>query len=97
MTYTIEEIKTKAIPIVSEYGIAKLCLFGSYARGDASNSSDLDFLMDTDGLIGLIQYAAIIRKLEEAFECHVDLITTGCSDKEFLRRIQKEVILIYER
>ena len=53
--------------------------------------------MDTDGLIGMIQYNAIIRKLEEKFGCHVDIITTGCSDREFLTRIQKEEILIYER
>ena len=78
-------------------GIAKLSIFGSYVRGEANEDSDLDFIMDTDGLIGMIQYSAIIRKLEEEFGCHVDIITTGCSDREFLTRIQKEEILIYER
>ena len=97
MIYTIEEIKHIAIPIVSKYGIAKLSMFGSYARGEANEDSDLDFIMDTDGLIGMIQYCAIIRKLEEKFGCHVDLITTGCSDREFLSRIQNEEVLIYER
>jgi len=95
MIYSIEEIKQIAIPIVSEYGIARLGIFGSYARGEANEDSDLDFIMDTDGLIGMIQYNAIIRKLEEEFGCHVDIITTGCSDREFLTRIQKEEILIY--
>ena len=84
MIYTIEEIKHIAIPIVSEYCIAKLSIFGSYARGEANEGSDLDFIMDTGGLIGMIQYCAIIRRLEEEFGCHVDLITTGCSDREFL-------------
>ena len=95
MIYSIEEIKQIAIPIVSEYGIARLGIFGSYARGESNEDSDLDFIMDTDGLIGMIQYNAIIRKLEEEFGCHVDIITTGCSDREFLTRIQKEEILIY--
>ena len=95
MIYSIEEIKQIAIPIVSEYGIARLGIFGSYARGEANEDSDLDFIMDTVGLIGMIQYNAIIRKLEEEFGCHVDIITTGCSDREFLTRIQKEEILIY--
>lgn len=40
MIYTIEEIKNIAIPIVSEYGIAKLSIFGSYARGEANDDSD---------------------------------------------------------
>ena len=97
MIYTIEEIKHIAIPIVSEYGITKLSIFGSYARGEANEDSDLDFIMDTGGLIGMIQYCDIIRRLEEEFGCHVDLITTGCSDREFLNRIQNEEVLIYER
>lgn len=97
MIYTIDEIKHIAIPIVSDYGIARLSIFGSYARGEANENSDLDFIMDTDGLIGMIQFSAIMRKLEEEFDCHVDIITTGCSDREFLNRIQKEGILIYER
>ena len=58
MIYSIEEIKQIAIPIVSEYGIARLGIFGSYARGEANEDSDLDFIMDTDGLIGMIQYNA---------------------------------------
>ena len=45
MIYTIEEIKHIDIPIVSEYGIAKLSMFGSYARGEANENSDLDFIM----------------------------------------------------
>jgi len=97
MTYTIEEIKNIAIPIIQEYAIARLSVFGSYARGEADEDSDLDFIIDTDGLIGMIQYCAIIRKLEEKFKCHVDMVTTGCSDRDFLNKIQKEEITLYER
>ena len=42
MIYTIEEIKQKAIPIAQEYGVDSMSLFGSYARGEASEDSDLD-------------------------------------------------------
>ena len=75
MIYTIEEIKNTAIPIVSEYGIAKLSIFGSYARGEANDDSDLDLLIDKGDLRGLIQYFLLVQKLEDAFNCHVDLIT----------------------
>ena len=47
MIYTIEEIKNIAIPIVSEYGIAKLSIFGSYACGEANDDSDLDVNEET--------------------------------------------------
>ena len=51
--------------------------------------------MDIGGLIGMIQDCTIIHKLEEEFGCRVDLITTGCLDRE-LSRIQNEEVLIYE-
>ncbi len=43
LSYSIEEIKEKATPIAERYGIDSLTLFGSYARGDADENSDLDF------------------------------------------------------
>lgn len=45
MSYTIDEIKTKALPIAIRYGVDELSLFGSYARGEADEKSDLDFLI----------------------------------------------------
>lgn len=97
MVYTIEEIKEKAIPIVVEFNIESLGIFGSYARGEANDDSDLDFIMDTGGLMGLVQYSTLINRLEEEFDCHIDLITTACSDKELLFQAQKEEILIYQK
>lgn len=97
MVYTIEEIKEKAIPIVTEFNVESLGIFGSYARGEANDDSDLDFIMDTGGLMGLVQYSTLINRLEEEFDCHVDLITTACSDKELLFQAQKEEILIYQK
>ena len=41
--YTLDEIKTMASPIAVRHGVAELYLFGSYARGDATADSDLDF------------------------------------------------------
>ena len=97
MIYTIEEIKRIAIPIVEEYGVVRLSIFGSYARDEANDDSDLDFLIDKGELRGLIQYCSLVQKLEDAFNCHVDLITMGVSDRDFLKRIQSEELVIYER
>ncbi len=97
MIYTIDEIKKIATPIVREYGVNRLSLFGSYARGEANENSDIDFYMDKGDLKGFIQYFSLVDKLEESFQCHVELITTGFSNKEFLNKIQKDEILIYER
>lgn len=47
--YTIDEIKKRIIPIIQKYNIPAMYLFGSYARGEANENSDLDFLVDTTG------------------------------------------------
>ena len=94
MLYTIEEIKNIAIPIVKKYGIASISLFGLYAKGNATIDSDIDFIIDKGDLIG-INYFSLLSDLEDAFNCEVDLITTGYSNKEFLNNIKKDEILLY--
>lgn len=46
--YTIDEIRAIATPIAKSHGVAALYLFGSYARGDATSESDLDFRIERD-------------------------------------------------
>ena len=40
--YTVEFIKEKTIPVAESYGIKSMSLFGSYARGEADDDSDVD-------------------------------------------------------
>lgn len=94
--YTIEEIKAKAIPIAKKYGVKRLSLFGSYARGEADAQSDLDFLFDGKKLSGLFGYFSLVQDLEDEFGCHVDLVSDGISDKKFLADIKNDEVLLYE-
>ena len=97
MIYTIDEIKKIAVPIAKSFGVDSLSLFGSYARGEATSDSDIDFYFDKGEVLSLFEYMGLIEKLEEAFDCHVDLVSTGIDNKKFLERIKKEGILLYER
>ncbi len=97
MIYTIEEIKEKAIPIAKQYEIDSMSLFGSYARGEATNDSDVDFLIEKGQIKGLLDFIGFIQDLEEIFNCHVDVVTTGIEDKAFLAMIKEEGVLIYEK
>ena len=97
MVYTIEEIKKISVPIVKSYGVDSLSLFGSYARGEATPESDIDFYFDKGEVRSLLQHSSLINKLEEAFNCSVDLVSTGINNKEFLERIKKEGVLLYEK
>ena len=45
MVNSLEEVKKLAIPVLKRYGIKKAAVFGSFARGDAKENSDIDLLV----------------------------------------------------
>ena len=96
MCYSIDEIRERTIPVARKYGVGSMSLFGSYARGSANDESDVDLYIDKGQIKGLISYFLFVEELEKVLQCHVDVVTTGIEDKEFLARIQKEGVLLYE-
>ena len=74
-----------------------MSLFGSYARGEAKNDSDVDLYIERGKLKSLLQYFAFIDELEKVLNCHVDVVTTGIEDKKFLSAIMREGVLLYEK
>ncbi|GHU65517.1 nucleotidyltransferase [Clostridia bacterium] len=95
--YSINEITQAITPIAAAYGIRRLSLFGSYARGDATSASDIDFLIhDKGALRGLFQLAGFHADLEEKLGVRVDVLTEGGLDDEFLANIRTEEVMIYE-
>ena len=94
--YSIDEIKSIVAPIAKSYGVGKVYLFGSYARGEANESSDLDFRIDKGNLKGLFKLGGMYMDLEDTFQKDLDLLTTGSLDNDFLSKIAREEILIYE-
>lgn len=95
--YSIDEIKALVAPIAEQYGVARIFLFGSYARGEAKPDSDLDFRVDKGSLRGLIQLGGLYSDLEETFDKKLDLLTTNSLEQKFLDRISSEEILVYGR
>ena len=100
MVYTIQEIRSKVMPLLVKYRIPAMYLFGSYARGDATEDSDIDFLIDTTGteLTSLLRLGALYCDLEEEFQKPIDLITVRSimqessmeSDIDFRNTVLKE-------
>lgn len=76
--------------------MAKLYIFGSYARKEATEASDIDLLIDKGDIRNLLNYFAFVSDLEDSFGKHVDVVTITCNDKEFVEKIMKEAILIYD-
>ena len=93
---SIDEIKTVVSPIAKKYGIKKVVLFGSRARGDYDGKSDYDFFVKKDKSMGL-SYFGFIEDLKEAFSSSVDVVSQISEDSQYLRdAIDKEGVVIYE-
>jgi len=93
--YTLDEIKAIAHPIAQRYGIAALYLFGSYARGEATPQSDIDFRIDRGNLVDLMELGGLFSDLEEGFQKNLDVLTTQMLSPAFLNSIRSEEVLIY--
>lgn len=93
--YTIEEIKAIVEPIARKYGVARVYLFGSYARGDVTENSDVDLRVDKGSLKGMFALCGLYTEIEEALQMKVDVMTTGSLEDDFLRNIQNEEVLLY--
>ena len=93
---SIEEIKNIVCPLAKKYEVDRVYLFGSYARGEATEKSDVDLCIDPGKLDGL-EFCGFYVDLEEQLNCGIDLLTRRQLKKRFLENIQKEEILIYDR
>ena len=91
-------IESIARDVLMQYPVKRAALFGSAARGDMSELSDIDMLVEfLPGTRGL-DFFGLRVDLEEAFGCPVDLITWNALSKSksaFREAVEREARLIY--
>ena len=89
MIYSIDQIRGIITPIAEKYGIPAVYLFGSYARGTATEDSDIDFLIDTTGVkLRGFEWGGLYTDFEEAFEKSVDMVTLRALEQNQRRQSQ---------
>lgn len=79
--------------------IERVWLFGSYARGEETFESDVDFLVDFDknAKISLLKHSGIMTDLEDLLQLPVDVVREGTVYPEIKPYVDADKILIYER
>jgi predicted nucleotidyltransferase len=92
---TLEEILTtlreQHVLLSCEYPIHLLALFGSWARGDAREDSDVDVMVEVDPSIGL-RFVDLGDDLERALGRRVDLVSRRAIKPSLWERIEPELI-----
>lgn len=74
------------------FGVVKLAVFGSTARGAARQHSDVDILVSFDGPATSKRYFGVQFYLEDLLGCPVDLVTDKALRPELRPYIEKEAI-----
>jgi len=71
----LDEIKEKIIPVLRRYDVKRASVFGSFARGEEKEESDIDILVEFKGEKSLLDLAGLKIELEEVLEKKVDVLT----------------------
>ena len=81
-----EQIAEIITPILLKYGVKKASLFGSYARGDYDENSDIDVLIEPPSTMGLT-FIDLHQSLEDALHKKVDLVSYNGISKYLKKHI----------
>jgi uncharacterized protein len=88
--------KEKIIEICKRHDISYCALFGSYARGEASEKSDVDLLVKFSKPIGW-KFYGIAEDLQELLGKKVDLATEKMLNKHIRQSVLQDLKVIYEK
>ena len=86
---TLKQIKTIIMPILAKHHIYEVYLFGSYARGEANNNSDVDIYCEKGDIKSLLNHVALKNELKDALKKEVDVIFIGSIMDEFFEQQMK--------
>ena len=91
----IQKLEEVAPGICEQFGVQRIGVFGSYARGDQKPGSDVDILVELgDGFSTLKNFVGLADHLEQIFHLKVDLLTVEGVDPYIRSHVESEVIWI---
>lgn len=93
---SLEEIKQKIEPVCQKYGVKKVYLFGSYARGEATDMSDIDIRIEKGNIKDLFMMVGFRLDIISALDKEIDLISIVPESKTFKTNINDDEVIIYE-
>ena len=93
--YSVPKIISLLTPVLDAYKIKKAVLFGSYAKGNAVQNSDVDILVDS-GMKGLA-FFGLVEDIVTALDKDADILDVSqiIPDSDVEREINKTGVLIY--
>ncbi|MDR0309736.1 MAG: nucleotidyltransferase domain-containing protein [Candidatus Methanoplasma sp.] len=94
--YSIDELRSIVEPVAKQYGVAKIYLFGSVARGDCDDDSDYDFCIESGTMRDMFTLSGFFQDLKYAVGREIDLVDIKALDSDFLNIVLSEGVILYE-
>lgn len=76
-----------------KYPISRLGVFGSYARGEATEKSDIDIAVEINGTMGL-NFIAMADEIEELFGIKTDVVPKRSIKPQYLPYVEKDIVYV---
>ena len=92
---SIPAIRERVAPICKKYPIRKAYLFGSYARGDATEKSAVDIRIEGD-IKSFFMLGGIYADFEDALGTEIDLLNRLPDSEQFRENLKRDEVLLYE-
>ena len=89
----MDKIIDKLVSILKKHGAKKIEIFGSYARGEQKEKSDLDVIVEFEKRKSLLELVGIEQELEDALGIKVDLLTRASISPYLIERIEKTPLI----
>ncbi len=92
-----ELLRTKRediLSIAAQYGAYNVRIFGSVARGEADEKSDIDFLVNMESGRSLFDLGGLLSDLEDLLGCNVDVVTEDGLRDRIRNRVLNEAIAL---
>ena len=88
--------KKLILDIVSNFNPTMIGIFGSYARGENDQNSDLDILIDFDQTPDLLEIIGLEQELSEKLGIKVDLITVRSLNPQLKKYVEKDLVSLVQ-
>ncbi len=92
-----KDIEIRVIPILKKYDVKKAALFGSYARGEETDESDIDILVEFDKRKSLLDLVGLEQDIEEELKKETDVITYNSIYHRLRDYILRDERVFYEK
>jgi len=97
--YSIEELKSMLYPIFLVNAVYQVIIFGSYAKGMATDKSDVDIVIDSKGELLNINFYGLLQEITEKLNKNIDMfeISEIKENSPIYEAIKKEGVLLYAK